>query len=148
MSTDSTNPYATPRFASPEAAAPDASADWKVIARRWEKLRLLYNGLLLIAGLAALAIASGPNLAPTVSLTSVVFIALYAVAANACYTWGPIAEMYVSWLVEAVAPAPFLAVFRDFRDATVVTWLLFLPGATLSLLLTLGLGLAAHEGFA
>jgi hypothetical protein len=60
---------------------------------RWERLRVLYN--LLLVGLVLLPTGGSFQLP---SLREVPVLAVGAVLANLCFMAGPVAEAYLSWL--------------------------------------------------
>ena len=61
---------------------------------RWERLRILYN-LILIA-IVVLPVGGGPMELP--ELADLPILAVGAVLANLCYLAGPAAESYLAWL--------------------------------------------------
>ncbi len=63
------------------------------IVLRWERLRILYN--LLLVGLVLLPTGGSFQLP---SLREVPVLAVGAVLANLCFMAGPVAEAYLSWL--------------------------------------------------
>lgn len=88
-----------------ERGASFAMADARPIFLRWEKLRLLYNLIVGVVGLLAIAphvidrinpdFLPGPAMPP---LLLVLGMASYALAANVCYFVGPALETYLAWL--------------------------------------------------
>ena len=94
------NPFSTPisDIPTPAAAEPTVESDsiWPVAKRTfraWEKLRLLYNGILIFICVAYAAAWS--------SLMNIEFWLLSiagAIFCNACFLLGPIVETYVAWL--------------------------------------------------
>ncbi|MEM6459191.1 MAG: hypothetical protein AAF710_07345 [Planctomycetota bacterium] len=88
--TDATTP--TPKLTLDEA---------KTIARRWEWLRLAYNGILAVVVLACVGfvLARTPEAWGDLPWLSFgVTCVIGAVAANVCFTAGPVAEIYLAWL--------------------------------------------------
>lgn len=85
------NPYAPPRSAV-EAAAEDRAALREIVIA-WERLRIVYNLLLLLPGLgiAALWIARTGTPVAAAAFGS----ALVAVGANLAFFLGPAAEVYL-----------------------------------------------------
>jgi hypothetical protein len=140
MASISENPYASPAgsLAPTEPAAPEP---WKAIARRWELLRIPYN---LIVGVCGLMMLGLNHQHP---IEELVFGAVgYAVAANVCYTFGPLAEMYLNWFADLLE-ARGLALFgvRLVRSGH-TTLAMFLVGLFFSVLLTFAVGAAAAFG--
>lgn len=87
----------------------------------WEKLRILYNALLLIPGLLVLsALVTEENVGV---LEALVMGALVAIGANCCYFLGPAAELYLRGL------------FRKGEPIGRGRWLLFGSGTLLSFFL-------------
>jgi hypothetical protein len=84
------DPYAPPAAPS---EAPNPHLPLREIVVGWEKLRLVYNGLLLLPGAAVFwyAVARG-SVAPVIALGS---CAVVAIGANACFLLGPLAELYL-----------------------------------------------------
>lgn len=73
----------------------------KEVFLAWEKLRVIYNAILLLVATILLANAYWPgnDLHPDVEFSSVLIkIMACAVAANALYFLGPIVESYIRWL--------------------------------------------------
>lgn len=68
-----------------------AALDWRIVARRWERWRLGYNALVFLAG--AVWFIFDPWM-----LIFAPLIILYALAANVCYLFGPITELYCRWV--------------------------------------------------
>ena len=90
----SENPYAPPVAAS-EAGDIQRPA-LREIVLGWEKLRLWYNGILLIPGLAVIAGSVGQQGMPL--FVSLVMAAMVAMGANFCFFLGPVAELYLRGL--------------------------------------------------
>lgn len=113
---DSSNPYASPGIGpDPTLADPSSFAE---LVRAWEKLRLLYNGILLLPGLGVIAlwitVAKLP-LPIAAMLTPPV-----AIGANAAFFLGPLAELY------------FRALFRSGAPIGKGRWLIFSAGVVVS----------------
>lgn len=87
------------------------------IVLAWERLRLLYNALLLLPGLGLLAMAVGQGLPWSVGIVECVFVAL---AANVAFFLGPACEFYLS------------ALFLDGRPVGRGRWLIFGAGLVVS----------------
>lgn len=94
------NPYETPS-ADPDPRTTMAYDAMRSIVFSWEKFRLLYNAILLPAGLVVLFFAANAGMA---ILLIVVGAIGTAIGANICFCAGPLAEFY------------FCALFR--REAT------------------------------
>ena len=108
----------------PLAAVDDPPVPFGVVARavflQWEKLRLLYLGILIPFTLLVFG-ASG--LLTPAGLVLAVFAGLFA---NVCYFAGPALETYLRWLgVRGAWPR----------------WLLFAAGTSLTMVLCVGLAL-------
>jgi hypothetical protein len=102
------------------------TSDIKAAMIGWERLRLVYNGVLLIVGLWS----SWDLRADFGSVSSYAFFAAaYAIAANAFYSLGPLAEIYYCCLVGPMA-----------RFRIVV----FVAGLLLSIAITVGLAFIAR----
>ncbi len=94
------NPYAAPPTDDPDELAGGLAEDVPLslmirpIFLSWEKLRLVYNAILILITLGLMTFQS--HLFSNVEFwTAVVFGALVA---NACFFLGPIIEAYVTWL--------------------------------------------------
>ena len=90
----SENPYAPPS-AGPEPADHQWPA-LREIVLAWEKLRLWYNAILAVPGLAVLAGWVGKQGMPL--FFALVMAAMVAVGANFCFLLGPAAELYLRGL--------------------------------------------------
>jgi hypothetical protein len=84
------DPYAPPAAPS---EAPSAHLPLREIVVGWEKLRLLYNGLLLLPGAAMFWYAVDRGAVPPVAALG--SCALVAIGANGCFLLGPLAELYL-----------------------------------------------------
>ncbi len=87
----STDPYAPPRSDSRGEVLLNKSA-LKEVVIGWEKMRLLYNGLLLIPGLIIEAIMVTKQGMPVAA--GVVGAIMIGLGANLAYFLGPLAELY------------------------------------------------------
>jgi len=87
----STNPYDPPRSGSGGQVLPNKSALKEVVVG-WEKMRLLYNGLLLIPGLIIEGIMVTNQGMPVVA--GVVGAIMIGIGANVAYFLGPLTELY------------------------------------------------------
>jgi hypothetical protein len=87
----------------------------------WEKLRILYNGLLLLPGLLILfTLVTEENIGVIEALVMGGFV---AIGANCCFFLGPAAELYLRGL------------FRKGEPIGRGRWLIFGSGTMLSLML-------------
>ena len=113
---DDNNPYAPPSQVD-DAKAVRAAA-LREIVLGWEKLRLLYNAILLVPGLGILAFWTMKNGMPTV--VALVSGLLVAVGANVSFFLGPLAELY------------FRGLFRNGESIGKGRWLIFGAGIVVS----------------
>lgn len=90
-----TDPYVPPK--SPLESGADRPSVLREVVVAWEKLRLLYNGLLALPGVLVLFLMIDRHGMPWIAaLVSAVFV---AVGANACFLLGPLAELYLRGLL-------------------------------------------------
>jgi hypothetical protein len=75
-----------------ERAEPVVTPSVKAIFRAWERLRLVYNAVLVLV--VVLLLWPGRELQPTFWL----LLVCQAVNANLCFFAGPLTEWYVGWL--------------------------------------------------
>ncbi len=133
------NPYAAPATVDSVLATPSSARPWKAIAWRWERLRLLFNAVVGMTGVAALAMNGRVGL-----FEAVEGAILYGLAANAFYSFGPLGEMYLNWLGDVgerrFLPGPVVDLIRS----SFITWLMFLVGTLFSVLVTLVAGLTVQ----
>lgn len=87
------NPYAPP------AAPPsrDERATLGELVLGWEKLRVIYNGIMILPGLAVLALWVDRQNLPLFAAT--ICGILVAVGANIAFMLGPLAELYLRGLL-------------------------------------------------
>ncbi len=134
MSESTLNPYAAPQTAETSVQTVTFDNPWKTIAWRWERLRLVYNFLVGGAGVLALVAFGGINL-----LDAIAGAMVYGAGANVFFTFGPMAEMYLNWLVDVgehkFLPGFVVALVRS----PFLTSLFFVVGTGFSVLLTLAL---------
>ncbi|REJ89226.1 MAG: hypothetical protein DWQ35_18565 [Planctomycetota bacterium] len=100
------NPYVPPTLEASSEAVPNAApasdfsaADFSTVARStflaWEKMRILFNAILVVISLATAALM-GPS---SFQLFKFWGLAIFgAIVANLCYFAGPLLDTYVSWL--------------------------------------------------
>lgn len=92
---------------------------FKQIVIAWEKLRLLYNVVMLLTGVVALFVMVNYFRESTGTLiTQVLF---YGIAANLFFFAGPVCELY-------------LRAFRNVTNAQTLRWILFITGTVFSLI--------------
>ncbi len=110
------NPYSTP--VSEPSKLSTHQSEFKHVVIAWEKLRLLYNVILLLVGIIALFILINYYRESTnmVLLQTVVF----AFLANLAFFAGPVCELY-------------LRAFRHVSNAQSLRWILFTVGTIVSL---------------
>ncbi len=110
------NPYSSP-INQPSSLAPQQQ-EFKQVVIAWEKLRLLYNVVMLLVGIIALFILINYYREST---NMVLFQALcFAFVANLCFFAGPVCELY-------------LRAFRNISNAQSLRWILFIVGTVISL---------------
>ena len=129
-----TNPYSPPKAVEQEklrSTAKSRPVPWKLIAARWEWLRLPYNFIVGAAGMVFVLFH------PSEAIQRIDEILLYAVGANVFYLLGPVGEMYLNWIIDAgedrFLPAWIIFLVRS----SLPTAFLFLAGAGFSFVLTL-----------
>ncbi|MEO5714291.1 MAG: hypothetical protein ABIT37_12460 [Luteolibacter sp.] len=109
------DPYRTPQAA--DSSDPDIAALGELV-RAWEKLRLLYNGIMILPGLGVLALwISRANLPIPVAI---VFAIIVGLGANTAFFLGPLAELYLR------------ALFRRGEGIGKGRWLIFSAGLVVS----------------
>jgi hypothetical protein len=92
------NPYAPP--ATPPPA--EDRAQLGELVRGWEKLRLIYNGIMLLPGLGVLALwVTRQHLPLPAAIVSGIFV---GIGANIAFMLGPLAELYLRGLLKNGAP--------------------------------------------
>ncbi len=89
------NPYATP------AAAPLANhgdpAALSELVRSWEKLRLIYNGIMILPGIGVLALWCTKAAMP---VPAAIFLGIFTgINANIAFFLGPLSELYLRGLL-------------------------------------------------
>jgi len=102
------NPYATPKTEVTDQPPPTLTDNPRPIPAAWEKMRIRYNIILLVAGLIVILIyVTQYQMPPFVGLVGAVFVAAIA---NVCYFLGTISESILSW----ITGKPELPLFRKF----------------------------------
>ena len=110
------NPYSTP--VSEPSNLSTHQSEFKHVVIAWEKLRLLYNVILMLAGIIALFILINYYREST---TMVLMQTLaFAFLANVCFFAGPVCELY-------------LRAFRHVSNAQSLRWILFSMGTIVSI---------------
>ncbi len=92
------NPYAPP--SAPPPAEDRASLG--ELVRGWEKLRLLYNGILILPGLGVLTLWVTRLHLPLAA--AIIGGILVGIGANIAFMLGPLAELYLRGLLKNGAP--------------------------------------------
>lgn len=138
------NPYSVSSVPEESAAVPTepgalAANPWKQIAWRWERLRILYNLLLLGEGVACMTL-----LWQLLDIPLLLGAMAYGLGANVMYSFGPLAEIYLCWFAEFAddrwGGPGWIGLFRG-RHVTVILFglgLLFSAGLTLMLAAAIG----------
>jgi len=132
MPPDSLNPYAVVSTDLETPAIPPEP--WKAIAWRWEKLRLFFNLAVGVSGIPALILAGLGGLHPVVIAFDTV---AYGIAANVCYLFGPITEMYLNWLADVGQDRFLPRLIVQLIRSRLLTTLIWLAGTLGSMLLSL-----------
>lgn len=102
------NPYASPSTSDGNAAA---VADFSDVFFGWERLRVVYNGVLV-----SLTLLCGFS---SLTVPKFWFTAMFgAILSNVCFCVGPVIEGYATWLFG--------------RPARWLRWVLFLAGLSLT----------------
>lgn len=111
------NPYVAPASSAVSIEPASLSALGELV-KSWEKLRLLYNGILLLPGIGVLTVSVLRDSMPiTLAITSGLLCGL---AANASFFCGPLAELYLR------------AILFKGRHTPAVRWSLFGLGMLVS----------------
>jgi hypothetical protein len=139
------NPYQSPRTitADSQPSVRSVQSDWKLILKRWEVLRFLYNVIVGVAGLPALVMIPVPVLP-----VAIVGAVMYGFCANVMYLLGPVAELYLNWFVDAWGDQSLPDWVSGFVRSRGLTALLFVAGILFSVGLTLTISLSVAFGAA
>lgn len=113
---DSQDPYAPPK--ADETSAPADPAAFGELVRAWEKLRLLFNALLLLPGIGVLVL--WVKFADMSAPLAVLLAVPIAIGANVAFFLAPTAELY------------FRAAFRSGAPIGRGRWLIFGAGLVIS----------------
>ena len=142
MTTPTDNPYESPQTVNADPLSPGkpAEVNWKSILKRWEMLRILYNLVVGLAGLLALAMIPPQSLPYWPS--AIAGIIFFGFCANVMYFLGPVAELYVNWFVDAWKEQFVPKWMGKFVRSRYLTALMFIAGTLFSVGLTLAIGLA------
>ena len=92
---------------------------FKQVVIAWEKLRLLYNVIMLLVGVIALFVFV--NYYRESSTKVLLQVITFAIFTNLCFFAGPLCELY-------------LRAFRDITNAQSLRWILFILGTVISLI--------------
>ncbi len=109
------DPYRTPEAG--DSSHPDIAALGELV-RAWEKLRLLYNGLMILPGLGVLTLWVIRGNLPIPG--AIAFGIIVGIGANTAFFLGPLAELYLR------------AVFRSGEGIGRGRWLIFTAGLVVS----------------
>lgn len=114
---DNPNPYTSPRSASgTELTSLPAFGE---LVKGWEKLRLLYNAILILPGIAVMAHAvARDQISPPAAIA---FALACGFGANLAFLLGPLAELYCR------------ALFTRGKETPLLRRILFIGGTLLSL---------------
>ena len=98
------NPYATPQ--ADQAIETLSLAALGELVKSWEKMRLLYNGALLVPGIVTVAMPVVKGMTDAAAAAGIALIC--GLAANASFFLGPLAELYIRGIFFRGEPAPLL----------------------------------------
>ena len=115
MESPEIDPYQAPRT---DACSVQEVAALRELVRAWEKLRLLYNGIIILPGLGVLALWVTRGNVPIPA--AITFGILVGIGANAAFFLGPLAELYLRGL------------FRHGEGIGKGRWLIFTAGLVVS----------------
>lgn len=99
MSQSNPNPFQAPIQSTVNVPAPPTSdqvLDFAVIARKWEKYRLIYNGILIAETLALTVLLLIAGQFPTEVLVGAVFFGAFV--CNFFFLLGPVLDGYFQWI--------------------------------------------------
>lgn len=109
------DPYRTPQSA--DSSPPEMAALGELV-RAWEKLRLLYNGIMILPGLAVLVLWVTRGNLPIPG--AIAFGLIVGLGANTAFFLGPLTEIYLR------------ALFRRGEGIGKGRWLIFSAGLVVS----------------
>lgn len=96
------NPYAAPISESedaPKVESKQAGSDWaaaKGVFLAWEKLRFLYNFVLIFLVVAMAVLVGGAQLLGSIEFWLIAIVG--GIISNICFFLGPMVESYVHWI--------------------------------------------------
>ena len=102
MSQSNQNPFQAPIKSTVKDSASPVSGevlDFVVIARKWEKYRLIYNGILVCETILLTALLLLTGTLPTIGLP--VAAVLGAIACNFFFLLGPVLDGYFQWIFKS-----------------------------------------------
>ena len=103
MSQSNQNPFQAPIKSTVKDSSPPASGevlDFIVIAKKWEKYRLIYNGILVVETvLLTVLLLLFSGMLPSIDLP--VAVVLGAVACNFFFLLGPVLDGYCQWIFKS-----------------------------------------------
>ena len=102
MSQSNQNPFQTPIKSTVKDSSPPASGevlDFIVIAKKWEKYRLIYNGILVVETVLLAVLFLLFFGMPSIELP--VVVVLGAVACNFFFLLGPVLDGYCQWIFKS-----------------------------------------------
>ena len=102
MSQSNQNPFQAPIQSTANDQTPQASdevLDFVVIAKKWEKYRLIYNGILVCETILLTALLLLTGTLPTIGLP--VAAVLGAIACNFFFLLGPVLDGYFQWILKS-----------------------------------------------
>ena len=99
MSQSNQNPFQAPIKSTVEEKATPASSevlDFIVIAKKWEKYRLIYNGILVVETVVLAIALLFSGMPPSIELP--VLAVFGAIACNFFFLLGPVLDGYCQWI--------------------------------------------------
>ena len=102
MSQSNQNPFQAPIKSTVKDSSPPASGevlDFIVIAKKWEKYRLIYNGILVVETVVFTVLFLLGGMRPSIELP--VAVVLGAVACNFFFLLGPVLDGYYQWIFKS-----------------------------------------------
>ena len=102
MSQSNQNPFQAPIQSTANDQTPQASdevLDFVVIAKKWEKYRLIYNGIMVCETILLTALLLLTGTLPSLALP--VVAVLGAIACNFFFLLGPVLDGYFQWILKS-----------------------------------------------
>ena len=102
MSQSNQNPFQAPIKSTVEEKATPASSevlDFIVIAKKWEKYRLIYNGILVVETVVLAIALLFSGMPPSIELP--VLAVFGAIACNFFFLLGPVLDGYCQWIFKS-----------------------------------------------